>query len=61
MRDSPRGTAPDFTDAFLVAAFFNLLWIFVLMWAVLGFWSVLVTGYGLNYLISRMELRRQVE
>lgn len=61
MRDSPRGTAPDFTDAFLVAALFNLIWIFVVLWATLGFWAVLVTGYGLNYLITRMEMSKRIE
>lgn len=57
MRDTPRGRAPDYTDAFLVAGFFNLLWIFIFLWAVVGYWSVLAVGYGLYHLIGHIAKR----
>ena len=56
MRDRPRKEAPDYTDATLVMGFFNLVWIFIALWAVLGYWSVIAAGFALNYAIDRLEL-----
>ncbi len=57
MRDGPRKKAPDYTDAALVMGLVNLVWIFFMLWAVFGFWSILLAGAGLNALISRLALR----
>jgi hypothetical protein len=59
-RPPPRH-APDYTDAALVMGFMNLIWVFMLLWAALGFWAVLAAGYGLNALITRLEERMQRE
>ena len=58
MRGRPHNKAPDYTDAALVMGGVNLIWIFMLLWAVVGFWSVLVAGAVLNALITRLALRR---
>jgi len=56
---SPRPKrAPDYTVAALVMGGVNLVWIFFLLWAVFGFWSVLLAGLGLNRLITHLEHRR---
>lgn len=57
MRGRPPGKAPDYTDAALVMGGVNLLWIFMALWALFGFWSVLAAGVVLNALISRLALR----
>lgn len=59
MHDRPRGRAPDYTNAFLVAGLFNLLWMFVLLWVAVGYWAVLAAGWGLNRLITLLEKRRR--
>lgn len=58
MQHHPRKRAPDYTDAALVMGGVNLTWIFMVLWAVFGFWSVLVAGLGLNLLITRLAERR---
>ncbi|MEM1429033.1 MAG: hypothetical protein AAGG09_06215 [Pseudomonadota bacterium] len=55
-RPAPR-RAPDYTNAALIMGFMNLIWIFVLLWAAFGFWTVLAAGIGLNTLITRLEDR----
>ena len=59
MRDRPRRPAPDYTDAALLSGLANLIWVFVALWATLGFWSVVVAGVVLNHLITRLERRRR--
>jgi hypothetical protein len=51
--------APDYTGAALVMGFVNLLWVFMALWALFGFWSVLAAGLGLNAAIGRLEARRR--
>ncbi|HKL45291.1 MAG TPA: hypothetical protein VJ906_03505 [Roseovarius sp.] len=46
--------APNYTNAALIMGLVNLLWIFIVLWATLGFAAVCAAGYGLNLLISRL-------
>lgn len=46
--------APNYTNAALVMGLINLLWIFMVLWAVFGLPVVLAIGYGLNHLIKRI-------
>ena len=60
MRDRPPPKrAPDYTDAALAMGLVNLLWVFLLLWATLGFWSVLLAGLALNHAITWLAERRQ--
>ncbi len=49
--------APNYTNAALVMALVNLLWIFAVIWAVFGMPVVLAIGYVLNLAISRLGRR----
>lgn len=49
--------APDYTNAALVMALVNLLWIFAVIWAIFGMPVVLTIGYVLNLAISRIGRR----
>lgn len=49
--------APNYTNAALVMALVNLLWILAVIWAVCGMPVVLATGYALNWAISRIGVR----
>ena len=57
MRGRPQGKAPDYTDAVLATGLVNLIWIFFALWAVFGFWTVLLAGLVLNVAISRLAAR----
>lgn len=48
----------DYTTANLILLFVNLLWIFGVIWASLGFAAVLLTGWFLNHMITRLEAYR---
>jgi hypothetical protein len=48
----------NYTTASLIMLFVNLLWIFALIWASFGFLAVLVTGWVLNHLITRLAAYR---
>ncbi|MCK0149182.1 histidinol phosphate aminotransferase [Marivita sp. S6314] len=48
----------DYTTANLILIFVNLLWIFGVIWATLGLAAVILTGWGLNHLITRLEQYR---
>lgn len=50
-------SAPDYTTAALVMGFVNLLWIFMVIWAIFGFPAVLLTGLALDALIRRIGPR----
>lgn len=54
----PRRSAPNYTNACLVMAFLNLLWIFGVIWVLIGLWAVMVTGYALDKAISWLKRRR---
>lgn len=50
--------APNYTNAALVMGVVNLIWIFMVLWAVFGFHIVLAAGWGINWLITRLLVRR---
>jgi len=57
----PPGRAPDYTNATLVMGFVNLLWVFLMLWATFGYWTVLAAGAALNALITRLGQRTERE
>lgn len=54
----PPQRVEDYTNANLVLIFVNMLWIFVVIWASVGLWAVVLAGWGLNRLITRLEQRQ---
>ena len=58
MRRGVLTEAPNYTNAALVMGLVNLLWIFMVIWATIGLPAILVLGYGLDKLISRIGRRR---
>lgn len=48
MRRGNMPEAPNYTNAALVMGAVNLIWIFMVLWAWLGFVAVLVTGFVLD-------------
>lgn len=50
-------SAPDFTNAALAMGLVNLLWVFMVIWAHVGFWAVLLLGFVLDKLILRLARR----
>ena len=61
MNRSPLGRAPDYTNAALAMGLVNLVWLFVLLWIVWGWPSVMLTALALNWGIDRLDrhLRRR--
>lgn len=59
MRRDDISEAPNYTNAALVMGVVNLIWIFIFLWAVFGFHIVLATGWAINWLITRLFLRRR--
>lgn len=57
MRRGNLPEAPNYTNAALVMGLVNLLWIFMVLWAVFGLPFVLAVGWGLNRLITRIAHR----
>lgn len=57
MRRGNLPEAPDYTNAALVMGLVNLLWIFMVLWALFGLPAVLAAGYGLNLLIDWIGAR----
>lgn len=49
--------APNYTNAALVMALVNLIWVFAVIWAAFGLPVVLAVGYVLNWLITRLAQR----
>ena len=49
--------APNYTNAALVMGLVNLLWIFMVLWAMFGLPVVLAVSYVLNLLIRRLAQR----
>lgn len=54
MSDSPRGSAPDYTNACVVMFGVNVTWVLVAIWAVWGFIAAMLMGYTLNHLLDRI-------
>ena len=48
----------DYTTANLILIFVNLLWIFGVIWAQFGIVAVILVGWLLNHLITRLEMYR---
>ena len=47
-------SAPNYTNAALVMGLVNLLWIFMTLWVVFGLPVVLIVGFILDKLITRI-------
>ena len=58
MRRGNLKEAPNYTNAALVMGAVNPLWVFMVIWATLGFLAVLVTGFVLDKLILWCARRR---
>ena len=59
MRDNQdRRSAPNYTNACIVMFGVNLVWVFLVLWAIWGLVAVAATGWALNLLIRRIELSR---
>lgn len=57
MKKGTLPAAPNYTNAALVMGLVNLLWIFMILWAIFGLPVVLAISYGLNRLITRIGHR----
>jgi len=55
MRHGNLTSAPNYTNAALIMGLVNLVWIFAALWAVFGLWTVLLAGFVLDKLISRIR------
>lgn len=59
MRDTDdRPSAPNYTSACIVMFGVNLMWMLMAIWAIWGFLAVMITGWGVNRVISYLEARR---
>ena len=59
MRDSnDRPAAPNYTQACVVMFGVNLMWIFMVIWAIWGLLAVALTGWAINRVIDRIALSR---
>ena len=58
MRNKNVTEAPNYTNAALIMGCVNLVWIFMVLWAVFGFHIVLASGWAINWLITRLLVRR---
>lgn len=59
MRDTTdRPAAPNYTSACIVMFGVNLVWVFLVLWAIWGLVAVALTGWGLNRLIDRVAQAR---
>lgn len=54
----PIKEAPNYTNAFLVMAFVNLLAWFILIWSAFGYGAALLAGFGLHLLVRRLDRLR---
>ena len=59
MRSSDRGQpAPNYTSACVVMFGVNILWAFVVSWALWGLLAVALSGWAVNAMIDRIAARR---
>lgn len=56
--NSPRPSAPNYTNACIAMFGVNIAWIFFAIWAVWGLIAVAVTGWAINRVISYIGNRR---
>lgn len=47
-------SAPNYTNAALAMGLINLLWIFILLWVAFGLPIVLILGFLINKMITRL-------
>jgi hypothetical protein len=53
-----RPAAPNFTQACIVMFGINLTWIFMVIWAIWGLLAVALIGWGVNKVITRIDVAR---
>ena len=59
MRSSDRcQAAPNYTSACVVMFGVNILWLFVVIWALWGLLAVALSGWAVNAMIDRIAARR---
>ncbi|NKX47721.1 hypothetical protein HGG67_05710 [Rhodobacteraceae bacterium R_SAG8] len=59
MRSSDRGqSAPNYNSACVVMFGVNILWLFVVIWALWGLLAVALSGWAVNAMIDRIAARR---
>lgn len=59
MRDTDdRPSAPNYTQACIVMFGVNVLWIFMVIWALWGLLAVALSGWAVNAVIDRIAARR---
>jgi len=58
MRQRLYDSAPNYTNAALVMGLVNLFWVLLVLWVMFGLPVVLLLGWGLNRLITRLQRRR---
>jgi len=58
MHHRPIKRAPNYTNAALTMLWVNMMWVFLVLWALWGLIPVLLLGAGLNRGISWFALRR---
>jgi hypothetical protein len=58
MQSPPPGQVENYTDAALGMLLVNMLWVFGVIWAHWGIGAVILSGWALNMLISRLATRR---
>ncbi len=55
MRRGNLPAAPNYTNAALVMGLVNLFWIFMVLWAAFGLPIVLIVGFLLDKMITRLD------
>lgn len=59
MRDSDnRPSASNYTQACIVMFGVNILWVFMVIWAIWGLLAVALSGWAINVAIDRIGARR---
>ena len=58
MKTRPVGAAPDFTQACVVMFGVNLVWVFMVVWAVWGLIAVALLGWVVNQWVIWVDIRR---
>lgn len=59
MQNRRVGRAPDYTVPALIFAFINLLMALLTIWQVWGLVPALIASWGVNHVITRLELSRR--
>ncbi len=58
MQAPPPGQVENYTDAALAMLLVNMLWVFGVIWAHWGIGAVMLSGWALNSLITRLAISR---